>query len=72
MYEELKILYSTAIIHYPVGFSLLKLGSLTLNRICCHHIQCVIALFFLVLDVSITFVSIFSGTVRCGECVYPA
>ena len=72
MYEGLKILSSTSLTHYPVSFLPLKLGSLALNKISCHDLECVTALFFLVIDVTITFASILSGTVRCGKCVYPA
>lgn len=72
MYEGLNILFSTALTHYPVSFPPLKFGSRALNKISYHDLECVIALFFLVVDVTITFASILSGTVRCGKCVHPA
>jgi len=72
MYEGLDILSYTALTHYPVRFSPLKLGSVSLNKISCHDLECVIAVIFLAINVTITFASILSGTVRCGKCVYPA
>jgi hypothetical protein len=55
MYEGLNILSATALTHYPISFTPLKLGSLPLNKISCHDLECVIALFFLAVDVTVTF-----------------
>ena len=72
MYEGLNILSATALNHYTISFPPLKLGSLPLNKISCNALECIIALFFLAIDVTITFASIFVRDCQVWKMCIPS